>query len=418
MKKFFHYILSGAICLIISFGLYAKSKPVVKVKVNDKVITTQDLINKAKIFLKISRLSVTKENESDFKKRIIESSIDELIKLETIRAFEKRFMSGKKLTPDTEIEKYLDDFLITNKCNKDEFLKYLQENNISKDSVYEQIEANLSWVKYIQEMFGHFVQVSETEIEAFLENLKVSMKSKVYNLSRIVVSVDSKHPEKAKKKIDEVLLYLRKGAEFSVIAQNFSDAQEGVRGGYVGSVNERQLSKPEREFLNGKQIGTVTDPIFIRNSYIVYKINDISEAGDNGYTELKLQRIEFPNIPESEMEYRARAVVMAAESDINAFLINIQMDNSVVKGKDETVILEEAVPEIRSFLSSLVPGKISQPIPLNNGFFVFFLKEKKKIPSVLPKKEQVRAAIANKKLQAVSMQQLEEERKNAMINIL
>lgn len=419
MPKFFNSSLCKFLFLLCMIFAYSCTKtiPAVKATVNDKVITTLDLINKAKIFLKISKVAVTEENKNDFKKRILESAIDDLIKLETVKRFEKQFTSGRPLTSEKEIEDYLNDFLVTNKCNKDEFFKYLNENRIPKSLVYSQIEANLSWVKYIQEMFGHFVQVSEREIDNFLENVKVSTKSKIYNLSRIVVAIDSNNPSKSKKKINEILSYLRKGAEFSAIAQNFSETPECVRGGYIGSVNERQLSKPEKILLSDKSVGTITDPIQVRNSYIIYKINDISEAGDNEYTELQLQRIEFTNIDPEDMEYRARDVVQAAENDINSFLINAQMDPTVKIHKDEVIIIEQAVPEIRSFLSGLVVGNISQPIPLQNGFFVFFLKNKRKITDVMPSRKEVRNAITNRKLQSISMQQLEEERKNSLIRI-
>lgn len=395
----------------------AKMVPVVKATVNDKVITTLDLTNKAKIFLKISKLGIDEENKTDFKKRILESAIDDSIKLETVKKFEKQYTGGRHLTSENEITEYLNDFLVTNKCNKEDFLKYLEENKIPLSAVYDQIEANLSWVKYIQEMFGHFIQVSEREIDDFLENIKISMKSKIYNLSRIVVSVDVHNPSKSKKKIDEILLYLRNGAEFSAIAQNFSETPEGIRGGYIGSVNERQLSKQEKILLNGKSVGTITDPVLVRNSYIIYKINDISEAGDNGCTELHLQRIEFTNIKQEEMEYKAQEVVQSAEHDINAFLINAQIDPFVKIHKDEVIVIEQAAPEVRSFLSGLIVGKISQPIPLQNGFFVFFLKNKRKIAALIPSRNEVRNVIANKKLQSISMQQLEEERKNSLINI-
>lgn len=419
MPKFFNGSLCKFLFLLsmIFACSCAKTIPAVKATVNDKVITTLDLINKAKIFLKISKVAVTEENKDDFKKRILESAIDDLIKLETVKRFEKQFTSGRPLTSEKEIEDYLNDFLVTNKCDKNEFFKYLNENHIPKSLLYSQIEANLSWVKYIQEMFGHFVQVSEREIDNFLENIKVSTKSKIYNLSRIVVSIDSNNPSKSKKKINEILMYLRKGAEFSAIAQNFSETPECVRGGYIGSVNERQLSKPEKILLSDKSVGTITEPIQVRNSYIIYKINDISDIGEGECTELQLQRIEFTNVNPEDMEYRAREVVQSAESDINSFLINAQMDPTVKMHKDEVIIVEQAVPEVRSFLSGLVVGKISQPIPLQNGFFVFFLKNKRKITDVMPSRNEVRNAIANRKLQSISMQQLEEERKNALISV-
>lgn len=419
MPKFLNRLLYIFLCLYFSAcgHINAKTMPVVKATVNDKVITTLDLTNKAKIFLKISKVGIAEENKADFKKRILESAIDDSIKLETVKKFEKQYTGGRPLTSEKEIKDYLNDFLVTNKCNMGDFFKYLEENKIPISVVYDQIEANLSWVKYIQEMFGHFVQVSEREIDDFLENIKISMKSKIYNLSRIVVSVDVHNPSKSKKKIDEILLYLRNGAEFSAIAQNFSETPEGIRGGYIGSVNERQLSKQEKTLLNGKNVGTITDPILVRNSYIIYKINDISEAGDNGCTKLHLQRIEFTNVKPEEMEYKAQEVVQSAERDINSFLINAQMDPFVKIHKDEVIVVEQAAPEVRSFLSGLIVGKISQPIPLQNGFFVFFLKDKKKIAALIPSRNEIRNVIANRKLQSISMQQLEEERKNSLIKV-
>ena len=153
MPKFLNRLLYIFLCLYFSAcgHINAKTMPVVKATVNDKVITTLDLTNKAKIFLKISKVGIAEENKADFKKRILESAIDDSIKLETVKKFEKQYTGGRPLTSEKEIKDYLNDFLVTNKCNMGDFFKYLEENKIPISVVYDQIEANLSWVKYIQE---------------------------------------------------------------------------------------------------------------------------------------------------------------------------------------------------------------------------------------------------------------------------
>lgn len=393
------------------------TKNKIRVFVDNEVITQLDLDNKAKVFKKISNLKLNEKEDESFKKQIMQAAIDESLKFQVTRNFSRKFMRNKPLVTVKEIEDYLDNFLSANNIKKEDFLKFLKENKIDIKFIYKQIDSNISWIKYIQECFGGSVQISDLEATTYLNNLNESLKYKSYSLSRIVINIGSDE-KAAYQRINEAKGYLNNDANFAVIANTFSQSPEAVNGGFIGIIREDQLTKEELKEISSLNEGEISEPIKVRNAYIIYKLNEIFSNGRNQIKEYTLQRIEFKNVPHEKLEETAINAINSANSNYKSFLSEVKNQKDVTVYNDEVLIYEQSPQDIKNFLSTLEENKVSIPVQTENGFFIFYVKSIKVQKLALPNINEIKNVLANKRLEAISIQKMREARSASLIKIV
>jgi len=381
--------------------------------VNGDVITKLDVVNKMKLFMRLARLEIPEGERKAIFDNMLLSMVDELLKLQKVTEFIKRYNDNKALVSLDELDAYLTQVLKNAKIARQDFEKFLETNNIPMSFVYKQIDANLSWNRFIVECFSGNIQISDAEVASHLNQLTVGQRYKTYILGRIIVPFTKDNEEEARKKIDEALYYLNQGVAFELIANNFSSGAEAQNGGFIGPVSENQLKDNELSVLGNVQIGRFSSVIRGDNEFLLYKVYNIKKQGENYITRITAQRVEF-SVPREQMEEVAAEVLQNA-SDADKFLLAASLDKRARISKDETFVVEEMRPEVQGFMSGLTVGTISAPVPTQGGFMVFYTKNKEQLSDKIPSFEEIRGMIHTRKLESISKKQFQEVKANAYI---
>src|SRR5438132_294751 len=116
-----------------------------------------------------------------------------------------------------------------------DFRRALESDGVSFDSWRNDVRQQMRMARLREREVENRVQVSETEIDVFLEQLKTRPEAAEYNLAHILVRVpEGASPERirqARERAEQALAEAKGGAAFARVAASFSDAPDALQGG-------------------------------------------------------------------------------------------------------------------------------------------------------------------------------------------
>ena len=232
-------------------------------KINEKIATNIDVENEFNYLTSLN----PKLKDID-KSQVLEFAKSSLIK-EIVKKFEisKYYELNKKNeSVDIMIEKIYRNLGIN---SEEQFKKYLNENNLDFNEVYQKIEIEAVWNQMIYNKFKDKISIDENQIkEKILKNPK---KIEELLLSEIIIEFKNKSEvqniyNQIIKSIDAI------GFEETVI--KFSISSSKNKSGSLGWVNKNSLSKNIIEELNDINVGEITKPILVSSGMMILKLND------------------------------------------------------------------------------------------------------------------------------------------------
>jgi peptidyl-prolyl cis-trans isomerase SurA len=233
-------------------------------KINNEIITTLDLLNEIKYLNTLN---------TDFKKfdqnKIYEISKNSLIR-EKIKEIELlKFYKSIKI--DNEyIDRTINKIVVNaNFKNINDFLEYLNKENIKLDTIKKKITIELMWNDLIVSKFLKNIKIDKEKIR---EDTIKNNKQKEYLLSEIIFSI------KDKEKIDKKFISISqtiKEKNFNNAALIYSISETANMGGKLGWVKENSINKKIKKELLKISIGQHTQPIVVPGGFLILKIDNI-----------------------------------------------------------------------------------------------------------------------------------------------
>ena len=254
-------------------------------KVENEIITNIDLKNeKNYLFFLNPKLKELKEIKSlEIAKNSI---ITEVIKKNEL---EKVFNYSNENSIVDAVEKNL---LKRKKINnKSELLKLLQDNNIEYENFRKKLKIEGLWNQLIYQMYNENLKINDKEIrESIISKFKNKEKKFEYNLSEIVLT------ETLENDLKDKLLRVKESINeigFENTANIFSISNTSKNGGFIGWVNELQVSKKINANLKSLKINEVTKPIKIQTGYLLVKLNDKKELVEKIDIEVEVKKMKL-----------------------------------------------------------------------------------------------------------------------------
>ncbi|NQV22141.1 MAG: SurA N-terminal domain-containing protein, partial [Rhodospirillales bacterium] len=198
-------------------ALAASDKSVQKIAavVNDGVVSEYDLEQRLSLAISTMGVPDTPRTRQQLRRRVLDSLIDELLQVQEAKEKEVQL-------EEDEIESTIESLSRQNDLSLKEFSDMLMESGITLQTLAGQVAADLMWRKLIR---GSFLpRVSDEEVDRIIAQRKASKGKPEYQLSEIVITVEKpeERPE-ALREANRLLEQMRKGANFGVVARQFSD---------------------------------------------------------------------------------------------------------------------------------------------------------------------------------------------------
>ena len=373
--------------------------------VNDEAISFFDVFERVKLVVATSGLDGSPGVIQRITPQVLRALIDEHLRLQ----------EGVRRNIDVsedEIDRAINTIEQDNRRPSGSFLKFLEENRISVETLETRVRSELVWSKLVNRRVRRSVTISDEDIDNELELMRDNVGKPEYLLSEIFISVDKPSEDKrVRGDATELVAQLRGGADFDSMVNQFSEGVTANRGGGVGWVNAAQLSPNIVSVITTMATGDISDPIATGGGYLIVLLRDRRQSQGAGAddTQVDLRQILLTLPPDSVIRESVSGcddmVRIAAETDPS-----LPGDMGIIRIKN--------TPEpIKVVLRSLPLTTVSQPIRTKRGIHLLMICDKIEVEASLPGRDQIRNSLLINRLGQVSRQYLRDLRRDAFIDI-
>jgi peptidyl-prolyl cis-trans isomerase SurA len=261
MKKIFCFLI---IFFTHKIALAAPINDFIVARVNNKVITNSELVDRYKFVLFIAKISVkTKQEEQLLFHQVLDKMVDE----ELIRQDAAKLKI--EISPE-EIREAIDAIAGQQKKNATQFKIAITQRGLSFDNYIRQIEAEIMWSRIISDVLRSRVKVTDIEVKEFFEQQNFDTNIKKFHLGEIFISKSPNAAELASKLVIE----LRNGADFNNVAKQFSQSVSVENGGDIGWISHGDIDAKIFKELSKLNKNNYTNPIAVADGYFIFKLLD------------------------------------------------------------------------------------------------------------------------------------------------
>lgn len=235
---------------------YAQKFMGIAAVVNDEAISMADVDDRIKLVLASSGLQDGKEIRAKIIPQILDSLIDEQIKLQEAKRYDL-------MASDEDVAEGLGIVAKQNNFTSEQFLEAMQKQGVPKNTLIRQIRAQLGWNNVVKEKLRRQVDVSETDVDLRLKQLKEKIGQTEYLVSEIFLPIDDS------KRASEIFQFSQrmaselqaKKAPFGPVAAQFSKAAGAEKGGSLGWLLQGDLEPDLDKVMVTLEEGQVSNPI-------------------------------------------------------------------------------------------------------------------------------------------------------------
>ncbi|HUZ74351.1 MAG TPA: peptidylprolyl isomerase [Stellaceae bacterium] len=385
--------------------------------VNSEIITNDDLAARLKLVLASSNLPDTPENEKRLSAQVLRALIDEKLEMQ----------EAKRLSisvPKSEVDDAIANIEKRNNMPKGGLDAYFKAHGIPRSTLVDQITATLAFGKIVHSRVSEDVSVSEDEVNDAMKRLKADIGKPQSRVSEIFLAVDN--PSEADKVLDlanRLIAQIRGGANFSAVAQQFSQSPSAAVGGDIGWVLPDELSTRLAEALSKMKPGEMSYPIRTPAGFYILYLADRRTLGvtDPSQIELSLDEVilALPATATPDERQRILAEAQQVSDTVKSCgeMSKIGRERSPQLSREFPEIRAgELPPDLRQQILALKVGEASKPIVVPGGVGVVMVCSRKE-PDTLPTRDEVSNNIARERYDVLARRYLRDLRRNAYVDI-
>lgn len=370
------------------------------IRVNQDIVTWYELQQRQQF---LDLLGIPGSSDTEVRNALI----DDRLRKQAMRD------AGIQATPE-DVQSGIDEFASRGNLSTDEFLRLLNEEGVSTETVRDFVADQLSWRDYVATRFLSQARPSEDEINRALGQgggggLQVL-------LSEIIIPVTPQTLAQAEALADEIAL-LPDQESFSAAATQYSAAATRENGGRLEWLSITNLPPALQPVILGLKNGEITDPLALPNAVALFQMRGIRETAGSAprYSEIDYAIYYLPGGRNTDT--LAKATKLKEEIDTCDDLYGLAKGQSPDILDRITAKPSEIPRDVALELAKLDPNEVSTALTRNNGQTLMFLMLCNRTRDL--GEETTRVDVANaltqQRLQALADSLLEQLRAEAVI---
>ncbi|AKM07823.1 peptidylprolyl isomerase [Pelagerythrobacter marensis] len=257
--------------------------------VNGSVITRTDI--EQRLALLLSSANLPPEQMQAARMRIFRNLIDETLQIQAAEAQEMP-------VTDQEVQSQYAEIARRNGQDAAGMDQALRAMGSSPASLKRQLRAEIAWQRLLSRNVAPFVNVSAEEVKEVLARMEADRGKEEYRLGEIFLAATPASSAAVQENARQIVEQLRRGADFSVYARQFSEATTAANGGDLGFVRLETLPAEMASVAREMQPGQLVGPFEIPGGFEILYLIDKRQIGmanpRNAILSLKQISISFP----------------------------------------------------------------------------------------------------------------------------
>ncbi|WP_185961477.1 peptidylprolyl isomerase [Telmatospirillum sp. J64-1] len=385
--------------------------------VNDEAISILDLEMRIRLALMSSSMPDTIEMRQRVLPQVLRKLIDERLQLQ------EASRQGITVT-ETELRDGMAMIERQNDMPQGGLEQLLRENGILPQSMYQQIRAEISWVKLVRRNFAGTISIGDEEVNAQLDMLRQAHGKPEYLLSEIFLSFESGQREDEVRNLGLRLIEeMRNGAPFPALAHQFSQSPTAATGGDMGWVTSGTLEEELEQVVRSLRPGEVSGLIRTPNGYYILALRERGiVGGDAAGTELELARLLVPVPPNASEAQLNQAAQQAASwgsrasscEDLVRVAEETRAPSSGLMGK---IRLGDLPQYLLPAVLPLDNNQPSAPVLMEDGIAILMVCSRDVPAGALPSRQQISESLLDQRMDMMARRLLRDLRRQAFIDV-
>jgi peptidyl-prolyl cis-trans isomerase SurA len=279
-----------------------------------------------------------------------------------------------------------------NRMTLAEFRSALERDGVSFNAYREDLREQIILSRLREREVNDRIQVSDGEIDLFLEESKATPERVELNLAHVLVRIpEQASPERieaARVRADKVLAEARSGSDFGRLAASYSDAPDALQGGALGWRAQDRLPDLFVSALRKMAPGQVSDVLRSPAGFHVVKLLDRRGAspGESGapVIQTRLRHILIRTSDSvSEADARRRLLtlrerIVSSGADFAEMARVHSDDGSSARGGElDWIYPGDTVPDFERAYVDLKINEVSEPVRTPFGFHLIQVLERR-----------------------------------------
>jgi len=372
--------------------------------INSEVITERELaVRTEAIRRRIQRDGGTLPSDEVLRDQVLEKLVNDSAQLQAARSV------GISIDPVT-IDRALARVAADSGRSPEEYQRGLTAEGISPEILRKELELELAMSRIRERDVDSRIQVSEAEVDAWLEEQKTAAPQ--LNLAQILIPLpegaSAEQQTRAAELAARIARGARSGADFGRIIASYTSAGERISGGVMGLRPIDMIPELFVQAVSGVAAGETSDVVRSPVGFHVLRVLERRGASATMAAPVRqtrarhiLGRVDAVN-PEPEVQRRlaeVRGRIQAGTVNFADMARQYSADGSAAQGGElGWLYAGDTVPEFESAMNALAPGEISEPVRSPFGFHLIEVLERR-IDSASPDRlrAQARGVIRTRK---------------------
>lgn len=373
--------------------------------VNDRVISTFDVRQRANLLLISAGIQSTPEMQQRAAAQALRDLIDEILQKQEAARFEVT------ATPDT-VERRLAEVARQNNMTVDQLRQQLASVGVSITTLRGQIEADIVWQRLMGGLYGNRVRISEVEVRETQARIAANATRPQYQISEIFLPAENEQEfTEMTQGATRLIQEMQRGAPFPMVARQFSAAPSAAAGGDIGWIASTELMPELQAVASQLQPGQVSMPIRTPGGIYILAMRDRRAGAAAGSTSLiTLRMITAPAARQSTVERTARRLTTC--TGLDETVAGIGDAQLVDLGQTSEA---ELSPAIRERIEGVAAGRASPVITADGQVSTIVVCARETGGGGVPPREEIEARLRQQELELLSERYLRNLRQEATI---
>lgn len=271
--------------------------------VNDEVISSYDVNQRANLLLVGSGIQPSREAFDRARAQALRDLVDERLQLQ--EAAER-----KVKIEATEIDRAVADIARQNGTSPETLRTELVANGIGLQTLRAQIESDIAWRRLVGGRYGSRIRISQVQITEALGRITANMSKPQALVSEILLAAETEAElQQADTIAARLLQEIRNGAPFQNVARQFSAASSAAAGGDLGWLAQGELRPELQGIVDQLQPGQVSRPVRGPGGVYILAVREKRTGVDPATTRsVSLRQVTAPKASRQAMERAMRRV--------------------------------------------------------------------------------------------------------------
>jgi peptidyl-prolyl cis-trans isomerase SurA len=318
--------------------------------VNDQVISTFDVRQRAMLLLVSSGIEATAEMQQRARAQALRDLVDEHLQVEEATRFEVE-------VTDEQVNRRIADIARQNETTPEGLASQLARDGVSVSTLRSQIRADIAWQRLMSGMYGSRLRISEIEIRETQARIAASATRPQYQISEIFLPAETEAEfTEMEQGARRLLQEMQRGAPFPMVARQFSRAPSAAQGGDIGWISAVELAPELQPIAERLQPGQVSLPVRTPNGVYILALRDRRAGAPAGATSLvRLRQITAPAAREAALSRVQRRI--SGCDDLDSAIANIEGATVIDLGQAAEADLS---PVVRDRINGVANGAASR----------------------------------------------------------